>query len=226
MADFSSPTLPTDGSQSRIPAALLFGATLLEIVGMAHHPSVQAPDISVVLERIAQLARLSEWIHGVLIAAMLCVAYGLLEFSRLRGWSRPWIRAGSIAYGIGAIMMMGAALVSGFILPGIVVATPHTTPTDLAINAQLLVLCRVLNQSCANAATVGLSAGILCWSIDLMRERGGLRLLSGLGLLVGILPAAGLVWGGVHLNVRGMSEVVWLQALWNCGVAAALWSRC
>jgi hypothetical protein len=102
--------------------------------------------------------------------------------------------------------------------------TPHVSPTDLAINAQLLILCRVLNQSCANAATVAISAGILCWSIDLVRERGLLRGLSLLGFVVGILPAAALISGALRLDVHGMSEVVWLQALWNCGVAAALWS--
>ncbi len=217
------PTQPRP-ARSIAAGAILLAATLLEVVGMAHHPSVHTPDVATAVQQIAQLGKLSGWVHGVLLAAMLCMAYGLLEFVLRRGALRPWMLAGSLAYGVGVLIMMGAGLVSGFILPGVAALTPHVSPTDLAINAQLLILCRVLNQSCANAATVAISAGILCWSIDLVRERGLLRGLSLLGFVVGILPAAALISGALRLDVHGMSEVVWLQALWNCGVAAALWS--
>jgi hypothetical protein len=40
---------------------------------------------------------------------------------------------------------------------------------------------------------VAISAGILCGSIDLLRERGVLRVLGLLGLLAGFLPAAALI---------------------------------
>jgi len=154
---------------------------------------------------------------------MLCIAYGMLEFTLRRGWSRPLIRAGGIAYGTGVLVMMGAGLVSGFIQPGVIALTPHISAVDLAINAQLMTLCRVLNQSCANVATVAMSAGTLCWSIDLLGERGALRALGIVGSIAGILPALALISGNLRLDVLGMSEVVWLWALWNCGVAAALW---
>ena len=221
--DFNSPRVLQ--RQSALAGALLVGGTLLEILAMAHHPSVRTPDIAAALQQIAQLGRLSGWVHGVALAALLCIAYGLLEFALRRGWSRAWIRAGSIAYAAGVLTMIGAGLVSGFILPDLVASTPHVSLTDLAINAQLLVLCRVLNQSCANFATVAIAAGILCWSADLLAERGWPRLLGCLGLLAGGVPAALLITGNLLLNVHGMSAVVWLQALWNVAVAALLWRR-
>jgi hypothetical protein len=186
---------------------------------------VHTPDIGAAVQQISQLSTLSGWVHGVALAAMLCIAYGVLEFTLARGWSRAWIRAGGLAYGTGVLVMIGAALVSGFILPDLVALTPHVSPLDLAINAQLLVLCRVLNQSCAKFAAVAMSAGILCWSVDLLRERGGLRALGVLGVLAAVLPAALLISGRLRLNVQGMSEVVWVEALWNLAVAAALWRR-
>ena len=214
--------MPQDPGSPRTAGVILIGATLLEVLAMAHHPSASTPDIAEAVRQVARLGQLSGWVHGGVLATMLCIAYGLLEFVRRRGWSRPWMRAGAIAYGTGVLAMIGAALVSGFVLPDLVASTPHASAADLAINAQLLVLCRVLNQSCANFATIVTCAGILCWSIDLARERGGLRLLSLLGLLVGILPAVALISGWLRLNVHGMSEVVWLWALWNFGVALAL----
>ena len=224
MPQTSSSSVPTLRSPSHSAAVILVGATLLEILAMAHHPSVHTQDIAAAVQQIAQLGQLSAWVHGVVLTAMLCIAYGLLEFVLRRGWSRPWIRAGTIAYAVGTLAMIGAGLVSGFILPDLIALTPHASPIDLAVNAQLLVLCRVLNQSCANFATVAISVGISCWAIDLSRERGALRLLSLLGLLVGILPAIALISGWLRLNVHGMSEVVWLWAAWNCAVAITLWS--
>lgn len=214
--------MPQDPGSPRAAGVILISATLLEVLAMAHHPSASTPDIAEAVRQVSRLGQLSAWVHGVVLAAMLCIAYGLLEFVRRRGWSRPWMRAGAMAYGTGVLLMIGAALVSGFVLPDLVALTPHASPTDLAINGQLLVLCRVLNQSCANFASIATCAGILCWSIDLARERGGLRLLSLLGLLVGILPAVALIAGWLRLNVHGMSEVVWLWALWNLGVAVTL----
>lgn len=212
-------------TRSVAAGALLLTATLLEILVMAHHPSGHAPDIAAAVQQILQLGKLSAWVHGVALAAMLCIAYGLLEFTLRRGALRPWMRAGSIAYGAGVLVMMGASLVSGFILPGLVASTPHGSATDLAINAQLMILCRELNQSCANVATVAISAGICCWSVDFLRERGLLRVLGLLGLIVGILPAAALISGSLHLDVQGMSEVVWLQSVWNCAIAIVLIRR-
>ena len=156
--------LQPQSARSMAAGAILLAATLLEVVGMAHHPSVHTPDVAVAIQQISQLGKLSGWVHGVVLAAMLCMAYSLLEFVLRRGVQRPWMLAGSLAYGTGVLIMMGAGLVSGFILPGVVALTPHVSPNDLAINAQLMILCRVLNQSCANVATVAISAGILCWS--------------------------------------------------------------
>ncbi len=216
---------PPYTTRSIAAGSILLAATLLEMLAMAHHPSVHTADLAAAVAQISQLATLSAWVHGVVLSAMLCIAYGLLEFTLRRGARRPWIRAGSIAYGAGVLMMMGAGLVSGFILPGVIAATPHSSAIDLAINSQMLSLCRVLNQSCANAATIAISAGILCWSIDLLRENGKLRAAGILGLPVGILPAAALISGSLRLNVHGMSEVVWLQSLWNVAIAVVLIRR-
>jgi hypothetical protein len=219
----SQPVIQPYAAKPGAAGAILLAATLLEVLAMAHHPSVHTPDVAAAVQQIGQLAKLSAWVHGVVLSAMLCIAYGMLEFTLRRGWSRPWIRAGSIAYGSGALVMIGAGLVSGFILPGLAAATPHVSAIDLAINAQLLVLCRELNQSCANFATVAMSAGMLCWSLDLLGERGRVRWLGILGVLTSVLPATLLVSGALRLNVQGMSEVVWLWALWNFAVALSLW---
>lgn len=204
---------------SAAPGIVLLIASLLEVLGMLHHPSVQTSDISQAVEQIARFSRLSAVVHGVLIAFMLLIAYGFVDFALRRGLTRPLIRAGGIAYGCGVLVMVGAALVSGFIITDVASLIPHTTVVDLQINLQILLLCRVLNQACANFAVVAMSAGIVCWSLDLCRNSGSLRAVGVFGCLVGLVPVVALMFGEVHLDVHGMTEVVVAQAAWNIAVA-------
>jgi hypothetical protein len=205
--------------RARLAGGILIAAALLEVVAMGHHPTVTTPNILEAVQQIARSAALAGVVHGVLMALMLMIVYGLSEFVLRRGATRPAIRAGIIAYLAGVFVMLGAAMVSGFIVPGVMALTSHASPTDLAINVQLLMLCRVLNQSCANVGAVAMSVGIGVWSIDLLRREAGWRRGLGVaGIVIGAVPAAALVLGALHLNVQGMSAVVMLQSLWYCGV--------
>jgi hypothetical protein len=216
---------PESGRASPAPGFILSAASLLEVVGMSHHPSVQASDISQAVEQIARFSTLSAVVHGVLITLMLLIAYGFVEFAGRRGLRRPLIRAGAIGYGCGVLAMIGAALVSGFIITELASLIPHATTLDLQINRQLLLLCRVLNQSCANFAVVAMSAGIVCWSLDLCDESGSRRAVGIFGCLVGLVPALALLFGKLQLDVRGMTEVVVVQAAWNIAVAVLMVRR-
>lgn len=223
MQQVSQQTLSLEGGRrSVVPAIILLVASLLEVMGMMHHPTVQTSDIAQAVEEIARFSTLSAVVHGALITLMLLIAYGLVDFADRRGFRHPLIRAGAIAYGCGVLVMIGAGLVSGFIITGLASLVPHTTPTDLQINRQLLLLCRVLNQSCANFAVVAMSAGIVCWSLDLWAASGSRRAVGVLGCVVGVVPAFALIFGKIHLDVSGMTEVVIVQAAWNVAVAVLM----
>ncbi len=116
-------------------------------------------------------------------------------------------------------------MVSGFIITGLASLLPHTTTIDLQINRQLLLLCGVLNQSCANFAVVAMSVGIVCWSLDLCGEPGSRRAVGIVGCLVGIVPALALMFGRIHLDVQGMTAVVIVQAAWNVAIAVLMIRR-
>ena len=147
---------PAEGAAATRAGTILLIATALELLAMAHHPTVTPhalPGVTVIeqaVQQIPKLAALSGLVHALLMALMLTVVYSLVEFALRRGLTRPAVRAGCIAYAAGVIVMLGAALVSGWVTPGLMILTPHSTPEDLAINGQLLSLCQALNQSCAN----------------------------------------------------------------------------
>jgi|GEM_PF-664778 len=207
---------------SAIPGIILLVASLLEVLAMLHHPSVQTSNTALAVEKIGQFSTLSAVVHGVLITLMLLIAYGFVDFAVRRGLHRPWIRAGAISYGCGVLVMIGAALVSGFIITELASLIPHVTSVELQINQQVLLLCGVLNQSCANFAVVAMSAGIVCWSLDLCSDAGSRRAIGVFGCLVGLVPALALMLGKVHLDVQGMNAVVAIQAAWNMAVAVLM----
>jgi hypothetical protein len=211
-----------DNAAARSAGIVLIAATFLAVVAMAHHPSVTAPNISKALEQIARMSDLSGWVHGVLIGVLLATLYVFTEFARRRGLDLPLVRAGLIAYAVGVLAMIDAAMMSGFVITQIASLTPHVTDADLQSSRQLLILCSVLNRTLANFGAVLMSAGILLWSIDLLRSPRLGRVLGMLGILIGLLPAAALALGALKLNVPGMTQVVLLQSVWNIGVGVLL----
>lgn len=208
--------------RATVAGILLLVVTLLEVLAMAHHPSVATADIGHAVRRIGELSRLSGLVHGALMALLLLTLYGLSEFAMRRGPARPLIRAGAIAYGAGTIVMLGAALVSGFVIGDAAALLPHDTAVDLQINRQVLILCGILNQACANCAVVAMSIGIGLWSVDLLRDRGTTRLIGILGCVVCVVPMAALLSGVMRLDVHGMRTVVLVQAPWTLAIAAWL----
>jgi hypothetical protein len=220
-------TAPLTPERTRIPddtmiaGTILLVVTLLEILAMAHHPTVGTADIGTAVQRIGTLSRLSGLVHGALIATLLLTLYGLTTFALQRGFARPLIRSGLIAYGSGTIVMIGAALVSGFVIGDVATLSPHDTVADLQMDRHVLILCGILNQACANLAVVAMSVGIGLWSIDLLRDAGSARWIGALGCIVGLVPVVALFSGALRLDVHGMSTVVMIQAAWT--LAIAIW---
>lgn len=201
---------------------LLVAVTLVELVAMAHHPRVRTHDVGDALVAIDGFATVDRLVHGVLIAALLATGFALSIFASRRGLDRPSIRAGAIAYSAGLLAMIGAALVSGFVLPDVATSLPRSSTNDLQIAGSLLIYCRLLNQACAGCATVAMSAGIALWSIDLLADRGLERAIGILGCLVAAVTATLLLAGSLRLDVHGMQQVVIGQGAWSVAIAGSM----
>jgi hypothetical protein len=209
-------------SAARTVGATLIGATLLEIAVMAHHPSVPTPNVAEAMEQLRAMAALSAWVHGLLITLMLVGYYGLTEFARRRGLYRLPVRAAIIAYTVGVFAMIGAASISGFVTPHAALLGASASLSDLRVSEQILALCGLLNRTLADLGAVAMSAGIVLWSLDLLRGAGLGRVVGVAGTLIGLAPAIALIFGMLQLDVHGMLLVVLLQAIWTCGVGTLL----
>ena len=215
-------TSSADNVTARNAGVLLVVATVVAVVAMAHHPSVTSREPARAIEQIPSMSDLSAWVHGVMIGVMLALLYVFTEFASRRGIALPLVRIGLIAYFVGVLAMIGAAMMSGFVITQLASLTPHATDADLRISGQLLILCGVLNQTFASFGVLLMSVGTVFWSLDLWRGPRLARLLGMFGLLVGLLPPAALALGALHLDVPGMTQVVLLQMVWNTGVGLLL----
>jgi hypothetical protein len=124
---------------------------------------------------------------------------------------------------VGVAALTGAAIVSGFITARVALASAGPDAADLRITGQLLNLCTLCNQALARVGVVAMSAGIVAWSLDLVRGPALERVLGVLGMLIGVGCAAALLGGALQLDVHGMLAVVVVQGIWCIGVGVLLW---
>ena len=203
---------------TRVAGVTLVIVPLLEIILMAHHPSVRMADPGKAVAALRAASALSGGVHGALIASTYAVLWAFCEFAARSGFHRPLIRFGLIAYGAAVIIMTGAALVSGFIVPRIAFL-----PADATLIVQLSAFAMLFNQAFARCATLLASAGIAAWSVTLWRGTWE-RALAVFGMALAAGTAVALVCGFLVLDVPGMSAVTALQAIWSVGIGILLLS--
>jgi hypothetical protein len=223
----SEPTFAegSGGHSARAAAWVLIAGPLLEVAAMAHHPSVHAHEAADVVAQLRALSDLAALVHGVLIALMAAILLALLEFSVRRNLSRPLVRSGLLAYGLGVIAMTGAALVGGFVAPAVAHVNPGVTAADLQQTVAFLSFAMLVNQALAPCGAILMSVGIVAWSLDLRRGPLPQRLLGYFGIVSGLGAALALAGGLLRLNVHGMTLVTVLQGLWTVGAGLLLLRR-
>jgi hypothetical protein len=204
-----------------IAASVLVGSSLLSVVLMLHHPSVGMRDTRAAITAIASIGWLARVVHGGLIVLMAAQALAYVELSDRLGWSRRVVRAALAAYGAGFIAMIGAALVSGFVVPKIGDAYAATAG-DVEPLRPVLVACTAGNRVLADFGAVAMALAVALWSWA-MRDRS--KVIAALGLAAGAAPIAAILTGALRLEVGGMTLVTGLFAAWNVVVGAALFRR-
>jgi hypothetical protein len=198
---------------ARVAGIVLVVVPLLSILMMAHHPSAGSHDPAALVAEIAEKSRLSRIVHGVLIALMGAELFAFIAFCRQLGFERSAVRAGFVAYSIGTGAMIGAALISGFIISDLAAHYVQQPSGDALAFVDLSRLAMIGNQALAKLGVVAMSAAIVLWSAALFHS-GRDRWVGIAGFLAGLGPAIALVIGAVRLDVGGMTLVVVCQAAW------------
>lgn len=214
-------TVREGAADARLYGWVIGVASVLAVGAMMAHPSIGGPDMRTALQEIERESWLAAAVHGFLMGTTAALLFGFHGFSRRLG-HRPLAEAGLVAWAIGTFAMFGAMIASGFVVSRVAAGYGEASPADLEVVRGLFRLVGAYNQAWAVVGTAALSAGILFWSLALLREAGVPRWIGWMGVVAGAVAAVAVGSGALTLDVHGMLVVVAAQTLWSVAVAAQL----
>lgn len=206
---------------ARTAGIILIASSVLAVLFMAHHPTAETHDAAALAADIGGKALLSRFVHGGLIALIAVQLFAFTVFCRWLGAENSAVGAGLVAYAIGTGAMIGAALISGFVVSDL--ATHYASESASASQTfmDLLRLSMTGNQALAKLGVFAMSTAIVLWAFTLFRARRAMWVAI-VGLLAGLVPAIALATGLIHLDVTGMLLVVIAETVWNLSVGVLL----
>lgn len=207
---------------TRLPALALVGAGLSSVLAMAFHPTAHGVDTEARLHSLAEMSSLSMHVHLAMIGLIVALWCSLAYLARQ--WSPSgWVWLATRFYAIGASALLGAALISGFLIGAYLGRMPPAASAAHEVLPSVL-LAYSANQVLAGFGTVFLSLAIALWSVELVRSSGRLARVCGYyGIVAGAVCVAAYAGGLLSLDVTGMTAVVVAHGAWYCllGVWAA-----
>lgn len=210
-------------SHYRLIGWCLIVLSILANAGMAHHPYISASQPEAQIGQMAQIAGLTMHVHGLLILVVFIYVWLFTLYGAAKNTPIVWLGSGLFA--AGGLAMAGAALISGFLAPAMVLGAEINTAKQLAIFEFQSRLLMQSNQVLANAATIAWFCALICWSGNLVRDNTLFRWVGLAGLLIGTISLLVIATGKWNLDVRGMSLFVLVISIWFCALACCLlWS--
>jgi hypothetical protein len=204
-------TVRTQGLRSA--GTLLIALPLLGMLVLAHHPTAHAHDLQQLQQQMQAATLPSKVVHGVLILMQCALLYAQLSWLQARDLRRGLPRAAALMLLLGAIGVIAAALVDGF-----VVTAPATYPHDDAMHLiamdQLVRFAGTLNQTLILAGEAAMSIGFVLLSLDLWTLKPPSRATGVAGVVLGMGTLLALLAGALTLHLHGMQMLFAAQAVW------------
>jgi hypothetical protein len=144
--------------------------------------------------------------HSLALISVPLALYGFLILTRRLGGLSL---LAFITYTSGAVAVINAAVLSGFVAPAFV------------DDQTLFHYTGHLNQAFAAVYVIASSMAIVLWSVSILRRRAAMW-IGALGIAVGVLTIAAFGSGHLRLNVHGFGAVAIAQAIWIVCVAVML----
>jgi len=206
--------------RDRVAGIALIAGALVPLLVIGMHPTGH----DLISDGAAQhQAMVNRLVHSIMLAAQPVLFLGLLGLSRYLGWS-PLPTAALVVYGFGIAAVLSAAVVSGFVAPGVIERVGSAESGAEPTYQALLVYSGLLNQGFAKVYVVSSGVAIMLWSAAILAAARLSRTAAVLGLVAGAALALGVVSGHLRLNVHGIVVVSLLQALWLVLVGGQLFT--
>jgi hypothetical protein len=187
------------------------------LVAVSRHPVASSRRGLEALQAVADVGTDDRIVHGALIAIIFAMIFSFTAYAL--GRSRQYLSATAwVAFFAGNLCVIGAALIDGFFVPAFAERYLRSVPIDPAPGLTVLNAASVAIQVLTKFGFLSLSLATLCWSVDLILERGGDRGIGLLGAAASIAVGALLFFSG-NVNVHSLLIIIGLQAIWYFAVS-------
>ena len=193
-----------------IAGGVLILCSLAALMFMTHHPTLGDPGYDTISAEVAAEASVNTFVHGGMIIFVLGYYFGITHLAQSLCVERACVSAGKIAFATATVMMIGAPLASGFVIPGL---AQHLTESEEFLRAQIIVAGTV-NQVLAKGGSAFYGAGIVFMSGALFAKTGLNKIIALYGLIAGSAIALSVLSGILTLGVIGMSSVIAAMGIW------------
>lgn len=214
---------PDHSNSTRAAGAVLLGLCALALLFIAHHPTLGTPGYDTLAEEAAAESGLNGIVHGMLIVITAGFFVCLAMFAELLNRNYFLTRAGLLVFGIATLTMIGAALVSGFIVPE---TAGKLLSAGMASEFEpILRMLGATNQVLAETGVIAYGAGMLLWAARMVRMSGFARISGLAGIAGGIVLAGGILSGQLQLNIPGMTLALAIMCAWFVTAGFVMISR-
>jgi hypothetical protein len=195
---------------------LLAVTTLLSLIVIAHHPVASGHDPAAVLRNVAASGNTDRWVHGLVILIVLLLTTGISGFAWRLGIAHPLVMAGWLSQVFGAVALIGAGLIDGFVIPdlaGMGAARGEAGAYDL------LALCGAWIQADTRLGFVLTALSAVFLGHALLHHRGGALWIGLLGIGVGGFSAVFVLTLTARFNPPLLLAYMTGQTAWYLTVA-------
>jgi heme A synthase len=195
------------------------------MVTMAIHPTSAGVLTPAQFERLAVVSGIAHSLAMVSFLVMFLGSIGLTRRLAAREGERPdrLAIAGLVGFGFGAVALLLATAVSGFIVPDIMRHMIHDGAANVSQWRMIIDAVFQFNQAFARIYSVAASVAVMLWSVSALRNGGLGKVIAVYGCLIAPVLIVLIGVGHLRLNVHGMAVVVLAHAIWFVGVGVEMW---
>ncbi len=209
------------GTDTRAAGFLLLLAAVVSVVFVALDPVVTGDSSRTILQAVVANSAMHRVVHAVELACVACLAFGFISLAARIGLRRPAVLGACVAYCVGCLAMVGAAVTDGFITGD--VASYYLLPGhDADTGREMVHLCYVVIQDFAMASWFFQAVGVLAMAGALLRGRGLQRVAGCLGLATGALAPIAILVAYPAMDTSVVVGILLTQMAWNVMAAILL----
>jgi hypothetical protein len=215
----------TQRTLQRTAAIALGIGTASALAFLPFHPVVnKGVGVQASLVAIAALQRADAIVHSVLVFAVSALAYGFAVLSRALGSDRGLVRLATQLYLLGYVAVVSAAIVDGFVVPGVATRYLAADPSTIIAVEAVLGACSIAIQVLTKLGLVAMSLAFCVWSFAITAREGKLSGTSLIGFVAGVVPVTFVLISAAPLVPLSLTAIIAVQSLWHLAAAKMLWS--